>query len=82
MTNSWCEETLSGGTECFEPKFTYLAGRYVKVEFLDQTGGKRPEIQCLRGCQISSSVERTGEFYCSDVRYAEIQNLIENSIQE
>ena len=81
MTNSWCEETLSGETECFAPKFTYLAGRYVKVEFLQEAGEEKPEVLYLRGCQISSSVERTGEFRCSDGRYDEIRNLIENSIR-
>ncbi|MFL6026525.1 MAG: family 78 glycoside hydrolase catalytic domain, partial [Friedmanniella sp.] len=53
---------LSGGDDVFEPTFTFHGFRYVEVE------GWPGELsaEALRAVVVSSELERTGEFSCSD----------------
>ena len=50
-----------GGTETYEPQFTYFGFQYAEVT----SDGEMPEILSLKGCVVHSDNEQTGEFRCS-----------------
>jgi alpha-L-rhamnosidase len=51
-----------GGTETYEPRFTYHGFRYVEVSGLKQ----EPTPETLKGIVAHSDLERIGTFECSD----------------
>lgn len=68
------EYTLQGeGTEVYEPHFTFMGFRYVKVE--NWPGELTPE--SLTGVVIHSDMEKTGDFECSDPLINQLQHNIQ-----
>lgn len=81
--DSWCSYVLSGsGEECWRPKFTYEAGRYLLITpAADSEDKNLPEIISVRGYFITSSAKDAGEFSCSDHRYMQIHDLVVRAIE-
>ncbi len=64
--------TLKGdGPEVYEPHFTFMGFRYVKVE-----GIENPAIENLTGIVIHSDMTPTGKFECSDELINQLQHNI------
>ncbi len=64
----------SGIWEEVKQYFTYFSGRYIAV-----TG--KAEVRGLRGDAISSAWKRAGSFRCDDVRYNQIYDMIERTVE-
>lgn len=81
--DSWCSYILSGnGEECWKPKFTYEAGRYLLITLSSDSENKNfPEIINVRGYFITGSAKDVGEFSCSDHRYMQIHDLVVRAIE-
>jgi alpha-L-rhamnosidase len=62
-----------GGTEEWQPKFTFHGFRYVELSGLD---GK-PSKSAITGVVISSDNPQSGEFVCSDPRINQLQSNIQ-----
>jgi alpha-L-rhamnosidase len=62
-----------GGTEIWQPRFTFHGFRYVEVTGLTN----RPDISAVTGIVIGSDTPRTGEFSCSDPRVNQLQSNIQ-----
>jgi len=60
------------GVEIWEPRFTYHGFRYVQVEGFPGI----PELENITGRAVRSSVERTGEFECSNTLLNQIYRNI------
>jgi len=60
-----------GGTELWEPRFTYHGFRYVEVTGLET----KPEKELLTGIVVYSSMGKAGEFYCSDSTINRLHDL-------
>jgi alpha-L-rhamnosidase len=67
---------LKGGTEeTYVPRFTFHGFRYVEV-----TGYPgEPPSTALEGQRLSSAVEPAGQFFCSNERFNQIQQMIERT---
>lgn len=63
------------GTEYYEPRFTYHGFRYVRVTGLT----KAPDKDTIIGCFVRSSVEKTGEFSCSNPIINKVQENIQRT---
>jgi alpha-L-rhamnosidase len=62
-----------GGTEVWQPQFTFHGFRYVEV-----TGwAGEPKSDAVTGVVISSDTPRSGEFSCSDPRLNQLQSNIQ-----
>ena len=61
-----------GGSEEYEPRFTYHGFRYVQVEGLE----KEPEIADLKGKVVRSAVKKIGDFSCSNDLINKIQENV------
>jgi alpha-L-rhamnosidase len=59
------------GVECYTPRFTFHAFRYVEVTGLT----RRPKLSDLVGLRLNSDVERVGSFACSDAHLNRIQQM-------
>lgn len=84
ITETWCHYTLKGDCDIqsWKPKFAYAAGRYLHIEAMEgEVNTRLPEIIYVRGHFITSSSEEIGDFYCSDIRYKQIHNLIIRAIE-
>lgn len=81
--DSWCCYTLKGGgTERWRQKFTYCAGRYIRIMLDAESEIKEyPEICGITGFFITSSAKDRGEFYCSDYRYMQIHDLVLRAVE-
>ncbi len=65
--------TLKGsGTETYEPHFTFMGFRYVKVEGLEN-----PTLDNLLGIVIHSDIKPTGNFFCSEPLLNQLQHNIQ-----
>ena len=62
-----------GGTEIWQPRFTFHGFRYVEVTGLSG----RPNSDAVTGIVIGSDNSRTGEFTCSDARINQLQSNIQ-----
>ncbi len=62
-----------GGTEMWQPRFTFHGFRYVELTGL--TG--KPKADAVTGIVIASDTTRTGEFTCSDSRLNQLQSNIQ-----
>ncbi len=62
-----------GGTEIWEPQFTFHGFRYVELTGLTS----RPKKDAVTGIVIGSDTPRTGEFACSDPRINQLQSNIQ-----
>ncbi|MCP5062424.1 MAG: family 78 glycoside hydrolase catalytic domain, partial [Ignavibacteriae bacterium] len=51
-----------GGSETYEPRFTYFGFRYVEVT----CSGKMPSIENILGLVVNTAVQNTGEFNCGN----------------
>ncbi|MDO4648490.1 MAG: alpha-L-rhamnosidase, partial [Eubacteriales bacterium] len=63
--------------ETYRQKFSYSAGRYLRVE------RSNPEIEVRNICghAISSAWEEAGTFYSDDRRYGQIYDLVEKAVE-
>jgi len=61
-----------GGTEIWQPKFTFHGFRYVELTGLKE----RPDPGAITGIVIASDTRATGEFSCSDPRINQLQSNI------
>jgi alpha-L-rhamnosidase len=61
-----------GGTEIWQPRFTFHGFRYVEVTGLP----KKPSPSAVTGIVIGSDTRQTGEFTCSDSRLNQLQSNI------
>ncbi len=65
--------TLKGdGVETYEPHFTFMGFRYVKIKGLED-----PSMESLTGIVIHSDMSITGEFECSDPLINQLQHNIQ-----
>jgi alpha-L-rhamnosidase len=62
-----------GGTEVWQPRFTFHGFRYVEIDGLTDRPGKA----AVTGIVIGSDTPRTGEFACSDPRINQLQSNIQ-----
>jgi len=62
-----------GGTEIWQPRFTFHGFRYVEISGLSG----RPSRAAVTGIVIGSDNLRTGEFACSDARLNQLQSNIQ-----
>jgi alpha-L-rhamnosidase len=62
-----------GGTEVWQPRFTFHGFRYVEITGL---AGK-PKSDAVTGLVITSDTARAGEFSCSDPRLNQLQSNIQ-----
>lgn len=62
-----------GGTETWQPRFTFHGFRYVELSGLSG----RPNRAAVTGIVIGSDNRRTGEFACSDPRLNQLQSNIQ-----
>ncbi|HEY4414123.1 MAG TPA: family 78 glycoside hydrolase catalytic domain [Verrucomicrobiae bacterium] len=62
-----------GGTEIWQPRFTFHGFRYVEVSGLTD----QPPKSAVTGIVIASDTPRTGEFSCSDPRLNQLQSNIQ-----
>ncbi|HEX3800074.1 MAG TPA: family 78 glycoside hydrolase catalytic domain [Verrucomicrobiae bacterium] len=62
-----------GGTEVWQPCFTFHGFRYVELTGL----ASKPEADAVTGIVIASDNPRTGEFSCSDPRVNQLQSNIQ-----
>jgi len=51
-----------GGTETYEPKFTFYGFRYVEL----RSDSELPQIENIQGCVVHSDNERSGQFECGN----------------
>ncbi len=78
--NSYMIYTLGGfGVERWMPRFTYSAGRWVKVELFGE-GDEVPRLLDIKAHFITSSAARAGSFSCSDKRFRQIMDIIERAM--
>lgn len=63
--------------ESYRQKFSYSAGRYIRVVRFNPG----IEIRNLCGHAISSAWKKDGQFHCDDERYEQIYNLVEKSVE-
>lgn len=78
-TNSWCDLFLTGNTpnvQSFCPRFTYVAGRYLLVSHIQRTSPESGAVVRVLGRFLTTAMEKTGSFACSDHRYMQIYDLI------
>lgn len=76
--NSFCRFTLSGKKqECWRPKFTYQAGRWLVVT----CDGPMPEIHWVKAYPITSGAEETGAFWCDNEEYRKVYEIILRAIE-
>jgi alpha-L-rhamnosidase len=61
-----------GGTEIWQPAFTFHGFRYVEISGLPA----KPGLDAVTGLVWSSDTPRTGEFTCSDPRLNQLQSKI------
>ena len=70
-----------GGTEEWEPRFTYHGFRYVQIKGLS----KKPELKNFVGWLVRTDVQRVGHFECSDALINKFYNVsiwtIEDNLQ-
>jgi len=52
----------SGGTDLFEPRFTYHGFRYIQIDGLD----KKPDLESITGRFVHTDPEPAGTFACSN----------------
>jgi alpha-L-rhamnosidase len=62
-----------GGTEIWQPRFTFHGFRYVEISGLSGP----PRKDAVTGIVIGSDTPRTGEFACSDPRINQLQSNIQ-----
>jgi len=62
-----------GGTEVWQPRFTFHGFRYVEITGLSG----EPKMDAVTGVVIGSDTPRTGEFACSDPRINQLQSNIQ-----
>ena len=62
-----------GGTEVWQPRFTFHGFRYVELTGLE----KRPNKSAVTGIVIGTDTPRAGEFSCSDPRLNQLQSNIQ-----
>ncbi len=62
-----------GGTEIWQPRFTFHGFRYIAIEGL----AGRPGRKAVTGIVIGSDNSQTGEFSCSDPRINQLQSNIQ-----
>ena len=60
-----------GGTEIWEPRFTYHGFRYAEVTGLTS----KPALDLLTGVVVYSSIQKNGEFSCSDDQLNRLHQL-------
>ncbi|HEY4416908.1 MAG TPA: family 78 glycoside hydrolase catalytic domain [Verrucomicrobiae bacterium] len=65
--------TKGGGTEIWQPRFTFHGFRYVELSGLS----KPASLDMVTGVVIGSDTPRTGEFACSDPRLNQLQSNIQ-----
>ena len=63
--------------EEFQQKFTYFAGKVLAIE----CSNKNIEIQNIKGHAISSATKTDGHFWCDDIRYNQIYDMIEKTVE-
>ena len=66
------EYICSGGTESYEPRFTYHGFRYVQLENLSS----KPATNDIQGRQIGNAFETAGHFECSEQLLNRIQQMV------
>ncbi|MDR1779905.1 MAG: glycoside hydrolase family 78 protein [Tannerella sp.] len=70
-----------GGTEQWQPQFTYYGFRYVQVEGAVPAGSdnpdRLPEIEALTGLHTCNSAPEAGSFVCSKPLFNQIHSLID-----
>ena len=84
MAKNWlpidvCETYIIGEDdvwEHFEMIFTYIGARYLAVEGITAESIANIELKA-----ISSAYENTGEFFCDDVRFMQIYEMIQTTIE-
>ncbi len=65
--------TSGKGIEYYTPRFTFHAFRYVEI-----TGcPEKPAIDAIEGFRLSSDLEKTGSFECSNQLFNDIQKMVE-----
>ena len=62
-----------GGTETWQPRFTFHGFRYVELTGLPA----RPGVDAVTGVVIGSDTPRAGQFICSDARLNQLQSNIQ-----
>ncbi len=78
ITVDSCITAIVGQEDAWEHcrmKFTYFAGRFMAVET------KNAIIRSLKGCAITSAHQTAGSFHCDDVRYEQIYDMIEKTVE-
>jgi alpha-L-rhamnosidase len=65
--------TRGGGTEIWQPRFTFHGFRYVELTGLP----KKPAMDAVTGIVLGSDTPRAGEFACSDSRINQLQSNIQ-----
>lgn len=81
---SWLTYTLkgTGQVESWKPRFTYSAGRWVKIEGVTlDSNVNLPQILDVKGHFITSSAKDVGEFSCDDERYNKLFHIINKAIE-
>jgi hypothetical protein len=77
--------TRGGGTEEWQPQFTYYGFRYVEVEGAVPVGRENPEnlpeIVSLTGLHTCNSAAEAGSFVCSKSMFNQIHTLIDWAIR-
>jgi hypothetical protein len=75
----------AGGTETWQPRFTYYGFRYVEVEGAVPAGqenpGSLPEIVALTGLHTCNAASEAGSFACSKPMFNQIHSLIDWAIR-
>ena len=75
---AWQTDTYicrGGGTEVYQPRFTFHGFRYVEVTGLPADAGK----EAITGLRMNTDVPRVGNFVCSNSTLNQIQVLCDNT---
>ena len=65
--------TSGKGIEYYTPRFTFHAFRYVEITGYPEP----PAIDAIEGFRLSSELEKTGSFECSNKLFNDIQKMVE-----
>ncbi len=90
MAKNWilvdsCVTAIVGENDTWEHcrmKFAYFAGRYVAMELIPAEGSEeKPEIKDLKADAATTVWKTDGSFSCDDVRYEQIYDMIEKTVE-
>ncbi|MFA6108237.1 MAG: alpha-L-rhamnosidase N-terminal domain-containing protein [Candidatus Latescibacterota bacterium] len=74
-----CHRLQGGPQEVVRLRFAHRVVRYVPVLFFG--GGVRPEVNDVRGLDLSSDVESVGRFACSDAALSEVAAVTQRTVE-